>query len=507
MTGRIFHGRELSGAQRADADVVVCGSGAGGSMAARELARAGKRVVLLEEGGDHLPHHFTQREDEMLPILFQEMAGRRSEDLAIAILSGRGLGGSTVHNQNLCKRTPDALLAHWRDDLRLEGVGPSDLAPLYDEVERELGVRPIADHQVNAHNQLIERGVRAAGFRGARLAHNRDERCIGSGFCELGCAYDGKLNARRVLVPQIVEAGGRVYSDCRVDRVRHDGRRVSGVEATLTDARGRKRGTLTVRARDVCLAGSAIGSPVIALRSDVPDPHATIGRGLRLHPGAVVAGVFDERVEAWKGIPQSYECTELLDLRPGSDNRVWLVPSFAHPIGTASLMPGFGPTLHREMRRYPRLGVLAAMIHDETAGRVYLDGDRTRIDYVPSPEDREQLAKGIRAGAKILLAAGARECIVPAIPMIRIRRERDLDAITAARFLPHDARLTAVHPMGSMPMGRDPATSVTDARGAHHHLAGLWVTDGSLFPTSIGVPPQISIFTFGMKVARAIARG
>ncbi len=507
MSGRILHGRELRGTHRVDADVVVCGGGAGGSMAARELARAGKDVVLLEEGGDHLPRDFTQREDEMLPMLFQDMAGRRTDDLAIAILSGRGLGGSTVHNQNLCKRTPDVLLAHWRDDLGVEGVGPEDLSPLYDEVERDLGVRRIEDHRVNVHNQVIQRGVEALGWAGGRLSHNRDERCIGSGFCELGCAYDGKLNARRVLVPQIVEAGGRIYADCRVERVLHDGRRVSGVSATLLGAGGETRGTLEARARAVCLAGSAIGSPAMALRSGVPDPWGTLGRGLRLHPAAVVAGLFDRPIEAWRGVPQSYECTELLDLSPGSERRVWLVPSFAHPIGTASIMPGFGPALHREMRRYPRLAVLAAMVHDETAGRVYLDGDRTRIEYEPTHEDREQLAKGIEAGAKILLAAGASECVVPALPLIRIRSERDLDAVTAERFLPHDARLTAVHPMGSMRMGPDPKTSVTDPRGACHALEGLWVADGSLFPTSIGVPPQISIYTFGMKVARAVAQG
>ena len=505
MTGEMRHGRELEGDRRTSADVVVCGGGAGGCMAARELARAGLEVILLEEGPHHRTSDFTQREEEMLPLLFQEKAGRRTEDLAIPILSGRGLGGSTVHNQNLCKRAPDVLLDRWRDELGIDGVGATDLLPFYEAVERDLGVCAIPDRQVNAHNHVVDRGRKALGWAGGRLSHNRDERCIGSGFCELGCAYDGKLNALRVLVPEALGAGADIYTDCRVDAVVHDGARASGVRASVLDATGRELGRLDVRARAVCLAGSAIGSAALALASDVPDPHDVVGRGLRLHPGAIVAGVFDEPIEAWRGVPQSVDCTEWLDFKPGSERRVWLVPSFAHPIGTAALMPGFGPSLHGRMRRYPHLAVLAAMVHDETSGRVSLDGGRTRIAYEPTQPDREQLALGCRQGARLLLAAGARECLVPAVEPIVVRTERDLSAITAARFVPHDARVTAVHPLGTLALSASPDRGFAAASGQAHALRDLWVVDGSLFPTSIGVPPQISIFAFAMKVSRTLA--
>lgn len=486
-------------------DVAIVGSGAGGSMAAWELSRRGLSVVVLEEGPYHRPRHFDQREEHMIPSLFRELGGQRTDDLAILVLSGRGVGGSTVHNMNLCKRTAPEILAHWRDDLRIDGLEPRVLDPLFAEVEALLGVTPIRESQVSAHNAVLRRGVEALRYAGGVLSHNRDDRCIGSGFCELGCAYDAKRNALRVLLPEAMRRGAVVVSDARVEAIEHDGERARAVCGSLLDANARPRGSFRVEARAVCLAGSAIGSAALALRSGLPDPHGQAGRHLHLHPAAAVAGLFEERVEGWRGIPQSYECTEFLDLRRGSDRRVWIVPSFAHPVGVATLTPGFGPRWLAAMRDYPRLAVLAAMVHDETDGRIHVDDrGRARIAYQPNETDRVQLALGAREAARILLAAGASKVLVPAVPPIEVRSESDLDTIVEHRFRPHDVPLTAVHPMGSLRMGADPRSSVVDARGRHHQIRNVWVVDGSIFPTSLGGPPQISIYTFALKFAREL---
>ncbi|MBI5512909.1 MAG: FAD-dependent oxidoreductase [Deltaproteobacteria bacterium] len=488
------------------ADVVVVGAGAGGSMAARELARAGASVVLLEEGPDHPPESFTQREDEALATLYQDRGARTTADRAIMVLQGRGLGGSTIHNQNLCKRTPPELLERWVEEHGLEDWSPRDCDALFEEVERDLGVRPIPDGAVNTHNRLLEDGARRLGWRHGRLAHNRDG-CVGSGFCELGCVYDGKNNARKVLLPEASRRGARIRADTLVDRVLHrasarGGREVYGVEAR--DTRTGRR--VTVHARCVVLAASAVGSAAVALRSALPDPYGRLGRGLRLHPGAVCAGLFDEEVLGWRGVPQSVECTEHLDFSPGSDRRVWIVPVFAHPVGTAALFPGFGGPWLRALRTYPQVGALVAMVHDETEGRVVLKDHRASLEYAPSRGDRAQLARGLRACAELLLAAGARRALVATTPPTIVRRASELDALGAEALGPHRVPLTAVHPMGAMTAGRDPRRSVCDPGGAHHQVAGLFVADGGLFPTSLGVPPQVSIYAVGLRVGRSAAR-
>jgi choline dehydrogenase-like flavoprotein len=493
--------RALAGAARLDCEVVVVGTGAGGAMAARELARRGHDVVALEEGGHHTPREFDQREDEMLALLYAERGARTTSDLAIRVLQGRGIGGSTVHNINLCKRTPDELLESWQ----IAGAAPADLAPLFAATEADLGVTALDARALNANNDRFRAGVTSLGYRGGYLSHNR-RGCVGSGFCELGCSFNAKQNALKVLIPQALAAGARVLCDARADRVLTEKGRASGVLAAVLDEIGRPSGTLEVRARAVVLAGSATGSAALALRSGLPDPHALCGTNLHLHPGAAVAGVFDDDIVGWKGIPQSYECTEFLDFDPRSERRVWILPVFAHPIGLATALPGFGAAHMRALRQYRRLSVVAAVVHDHSAGRVEpLPDGGIRLDYRLEADDCAQLALGLREAAAILLAAGARRVLVPFARPLEITSRSGLGEIDRRGVKPHALPLTAVHPMSTLWMGRDPRRSVVDERGQHHQTPGLWVADGSLFPSSIGVPPQISIYTFARRTAAHLA--
>jgi choline dehydrogenase-like flavoprotein len=242
------------------------------------------------------------------------------------------------------------------------------------------------------------------------------------------------------------------------------------------------------------------------LQSGVPDPQELIGAGLHLHPGVAVAGLFDEQIQGWKGIPQSVECTELLDFSRGSDRRVWITTAFAHPVGTAVMLPGFGAT-HREwMKRYPSFGVLTAMVHDESAGRVRVTSSgRARIEYSLNLSDRQQLDLGIKACARLLFAAGARRVLVPSVPPIVIESPAGVDALPPV-VRPHGIPLTAVHPMGGLCFGENTSRAVMKSSGEHHLVRGLFACDGSLFPTGVGVPPQLSIYAFARRVAGSVAR-
>lgn len=501
----IERGRDQKGDRRLKADVVIVGTGAGGGMAASELSRRGLSVVALEEGPYLEQKDMTQREVDMMAKLYQERGGRATEDMAIRVLGGRCVGGSTVHNINLCKRTPKVILDAWERKYHVSGCSEKDMRPVFESVERDLSVSEIPAGWRNANNQVLERGVKALGWKGGPLKHNRVG-CQQSGFCELGCPFNAKQNSLKVLIPDAIDHGARVLSDVRVSRIVHDGHRASGVIGAAIGADGRVRGRVVVDADAVVLAGSAIGSPMLGVQSGLPDPHDRLGRNLHMHPGIAVAGLFDDHIDGWKGVPQSYECMQYMDFHARAGRRVWITTVFAHPIGAAVMLPGFGAEHRKWMRRYRNIAVLTAMVHDETSGRVRVRNDgRALIDYKLIDSDIHQFAIGIRACVRLLFAGGAKKVLVPSVPPIVLDHEKQVDQVPDSAARPFNIQMAAVHPMGSMSLGDDPKTSVVKSTGEHHQVERLFVLDGSLFPTSLGTPPQISIYSFSRHLSKHVA--
>lgn len=493
------------------ADLCVIGSGAGGAMAAMVAAEAGLNVVVLEAGGFFSADDMTQREEAMLPQLYWDACGRTTADRNIRIHQGKGVGGSTLHNLNLCKRISKELLLDWQRKFGLKHLPPEKWAALYSEVEKLLEVTEVSREHWNTHNSLLEKGVQNLGWRGGALSHNRSG-CIGSGFCEIGCAFDAKNNAAKVLIPRAIAANAQVLIHCQAIRVTHENGRVVGVSAVAIDAKSHEPlHEIAIVAPRICLAASATATPALLHRSGLARIEGAVGDSLRIHPAVVAAGDFAHPVRAWQGIPQTYECTEMLDFADSPpktaahSKRIWIVPAFGHPMGTATMMPGMG-TAHRElMLRYEHLAVLTAMLHDTTAGRVRPDGDQAiSIDYVPNKDDRRDLRLGLKASAQLLFAAGARRVIIPLLKPLVLRAMAEVSLIDELKLLPGEIGITAVHPMGSVPMGDDPQRFAVDSRGQFAGVHGLWIADGSLFPTSIGVPPQLSIYAMGLHVGRAL---
>ena len=206
------------------AEVCVIGTGAGGSVIAKELAQAGRDVVVLEQGGHYTKDDFTQREDEMMPLLYEDMGQRATVDQTILVLQGRNVGGSTVHNLCYCFRTPEPILQLWKEDAGVRDMLGADLQPSFERVEQMLKVKPIRPEEVNALNNKIRIGCEKLGYSGFITNHNR-ENCTQSGFCLLGCPFDAKQSMLITYVPAAVQAGARLYANCAVRRLVQEGGR------------------------------------------------------------------------------------------------------------------------------------------------------------------------------------------------------------------------------------------------------------------------------------------
>ncbi len=499
---------------RIQADLCVIGSGAGGSVVAAVAAEAGMRVVVLEAGGVVLPSTSNRREESMVPRLYWDAGARGTLDRAVRVHQGKGIGGSTLHNLNLCKRIPKPVLEGWQRTRKLDALGPSRWASLYKEVEETIGVRAIPQSEASRVNAVLRRGTDALGWRGGPLHDNRTG-CVGSGFCELACSFDAKNNALKVFIVRAIEAGATVIHHARATDVNHRDGRVRGVTAIACDDDGRPNGRkIEIVTEHVCVSASATATAALLLHSRVPHPNDAIGATLRLHPAVVAVGDFDEEVAAWRGVPQTWECTELLDFDasekgqtglPG-DGRMWIVPATAHPMAAATMIPGVGDAHRSWMERFAHLAAFTAMLHDRTRGQVAADGDGgPQIDYWPDAPDRRALMQGLAATARLLFAAGARRVIVPGRLGIELTSASQCAELGTKRLQRHAIEVAAVHPMGSIVMDDDPRLGAAASTGRVHGVEGLWVADGSLFPTSIGVPPQLSIYALGLHVGRHLA--
>ena len=494
-------------------DVCVIGSGGGGAVAAAELARGGLDVVVLEQGPHWTSKDFTQREEEMLPRLFEEAGLRQTEDGSITILQGRNVGGSTVHNLCYAFRTPDPILALWRDEHGLASLTPEALGPSFERVEKSLKVKPIREDEVNVLNRIIRTGAEKLGYSGFVTKHNR-EGCVRAGYCILGCSYDAKQSMLVTYVPEAEQLGARLYASARAERIETDGaaprpraRRVLG-HAIRAD--GREGAPFRVDARAVVLAAGAVASPDLLLRSGLAGGSGHLGRNLHLHPSVMAAGFFEEPIHAYRGIPQSYYVDEFIDLARDPHSGYVLMPIAGFPVLTATQLPGFGRDHYARMKKFAHLAGLLVLLHDRSAGTVAPGPSpaRPKISYRLLPDDQRLLAEGLVHCAEVLFAGGAHEVLIPyATDPVLLRPSDDLAAITrrgVAQDGPNAIPMASTHPQSTCRMSGSPADGVVGEYGECHEVAGLFVADMSVFPTSLGAPPQITTAALADRTARHI---
>ena len=261
--------------------------------------------------------------------------------------------------------TPDAILESWASECGIGDLSPADLAPSLERVKATLGVRPIQEEQINTPNQLVRRSSQALGWHGDVQSHNRGPCPDCSAGCVLGCPNSGPGTGKQSMavtyVPRALEAGARLYTHALAEAIRSEAGRVTGVEARIMSADGRPAYRLTVRCKAVVLSSGAINSPQLWLNSRLPDPGHQVGQNLHLHPAVFVAGIFDEAIEPYQGIPHSYYIDQFLDLE-GSGTGYILMPIFGPPVLVAASLPSFGQEHWELMRRYRRMAAMLVLL-------------------------------------------------------------------------------------------------------------------------------------------------
>ncbi|MEX2394697.1 MAG: GMC family oxidoreductase [Actinomycetota bacterium] len=492
---------DISGDTALSCDVVVVGSGAGGAVVAKELAEAGRDVIVLEEGG-----YFTKDDFVGPPFRrFQKVArdagttqtfSRRPIPLPL----GKAVGGSTVINSGTCWRTPDKVLNEWVSSYGLEDVDPASMRPHFERVEQILNIRPAPRDVWGRNAEITHQGVTKLGVSGGALLRNITD-CHGCGTCAMGCSTNAKQAMHVSYLPLAQRAGARIFGRCRVDAITTNKGRATGVVAAILDERERAHGRLTVNAQIVVVAAGTIHTPVLLKKTGLAGRSRQLGRNLRIHPALGVGGAYPEQIDAWRGTLQPYFVDELFD-----SHDVMLETTAPVPALAAAALPGIGHAATNMLPGMRHVASIGLYVSDTSSGRVHvLPGAREPIiTYKLNESDFRKLLVGMRLAAEIHLEAGAMAALLGLPGLPAITSKKDLDKITDGNWDPTMVRPTAFHPMGTARMGPK-GRGVVGHLGEHHDVANLFVADGSIFPTCVGVNPQVSIMAFATRTAEHIA--
>jgi choline dehydrogenase-like flavoprotein len=492
------------------ADVCVIGSGAGGAVVASVLAAAGVSVIVVEEGGYFSTADFDMREAHTLPKLYQESMQRATADLAISVLQGRAVGGTTVVNWTTSFRTPEDVVDHWSKKHAVGGFRYADLVPHYEAIEARLSIHEVDESAMNRNNKKLYEGCKTMGFAAAPTRRNVYQ-CMQTGYCGTGCPINAKRSMLVTLVPDAIDAGAKLLFRCRVDRLETAAGQVSAARCTLLDASGYgvTGKSATVRAKRFVLAGGAINSPAVLLRSGL-NASGLVGTRTFFHPTIAVTGLYDEAIEAFYGAPQTAASHAFA--HRGDDVGFFMETAPGYPVLTATALSGFGATHRRMMEtashRTTHIALAIDGFHDDApGGTVKLRASGAPlVEYPIPPRLWEAFRTAHKRLAEINFAAGAREVATLHDPPIVLTGERDLPLLDAAPWEPCRVGVFSAHQMGGCRMGDDARSSIVRSEDLRHHtLENLYVIDGSVFPTSLGVNPQESIYGLARLMATRLA--
>ncbi len=431
-----------------ETDVVVVGSGPGGATVARQLARAGQRVTLLEMGRDYRRQPYYG--SHLGALVYSDEHGLMFTEEGLNIIRPIMTGGATNMYCG-CAATPPPWLK--------ERYGV-DLDAYAQETIEELRIEPLPDEALGKASRRVMEAAQGLGYDWQPLPKFMDP-SRSRGFdcgakCMLGCRCGAKWTANEY-IEDAVSAGCRLMTRARVDEIIVEDGQAGGVRGVLPGRR-----PFEVRAKVVVVSAGGIGTPLVLQKSGFGDA----GRGMAMDPTVMVYGVSKEPGTAfeppmtvgWHDVEHGYMLSTLID------------PWVLYPI-MATLK---GPRHLLSWRSYRRTVGLMIKVTDELSGIVSIEG---RVSKPLTARDRERLHHATVVCRRILVKAGC-----------------DPDSI-------YVSRLRGTHPSATARLGELVDADLQTA------VRNLYVCDASVFPEALGLPTVLTIISFAKRLSDHLLRG
>lgn len=377
---------------------------------------------------------------------------------------------------------------------------PGALRPALKDVRGLLRVEPLTGVRRNPAGRLLSGPAERARERGTLERYgpveaNIEAGCYGCGYCNIGCAYGKKLSMLDWVLPRAQARNRgrlRIVSECQATRILRSGSRATGVRCRLSD--GRK---VTVRARRaLVVAAGAIHSSRLLLRSRIGG--GQVGRGFGANVASFMTAEFGSRVNA-------FDALQLGDYFKPPHGAGYVIESIFNPVMTQSLqMPGWFEDHERNMSRYAHMtcaGVLLGTGRDNHVRRFADLVTSSEFDLTLTRGELERLLAGLKQAGSLLLEAGAERVMPATFHLVEITRPDQLGRLDEVVRDASDISLTTAHPQGGNAVSSERRHGVVGSKLAVHGFDNLYVCDASVFPTPVGVNPQLTV----MAVARLAA--
>ncbi|MCG9697531.1 GMC family oxidoreductase [Shewanella sp. Isolate11] len=504
-------GSTLTGNVTLEADVVIVGSGAGGGVAAEILSKAGLSVIIVEGGPLKSSESFNMEERRAYPNLYQQAASMKTKDKGIGIFQGRAVGGSTTVNWTTSIRTPDNTLDYWAKQKSVAGLNSESLAPWFEQMEQRLNIKQWS-YDPNRNNMALKNGCEALGWQYTRIKRNVAG-CWNTGYCGMGCPVNAKQSMLITTIPSALDQGAILVSRAKVTKIEHHKEKIFALKAqALSESLNFTGVELMFKAKHYVLSAGSIHTPVMMMQSKLTDPYEILGKRIFLHPTVLSGALFSDAVNAHSGAPQSIYSDQFV-WQNGADGELGYkleVPP-VHPVLISSKTLGFGQSHAELMAKFNQMQVTIALVRDgfhpqSQGGTVELTPHGFNLDYPLEQAFWDAARRAFASMAELQFAAGAKKVlpISEGMPFMTSWTQAK-QAISEMDLAPLKTVVASAHVMGGCPMGEDTQLAMVNSQGDSHYYENLSVMDGSIFPTSLGANPQLSVYGITARNATLLA--